>query len=100
MVPVRRGEDARGDARDIADCARSRSQSIQTIFYFCRPPRPARPPRGRRSARRSVSPRYTARPTGDGTFCYKCTLTLRPTATGPQTSCMYYLYEYSNTQPR
>lgn len=38
---VRRGEDARGDARDIADCARSRSQSIQTIFYFCRPP-PAR----------------------------------------------------------
>ena len=49
---VRRGEDARGDARDIADCARSRSQSIQTIFYFCRPPRPARA-RGRRSARRT-----------------------------------------------
>ena len=99
---VRRGEDARGDARDIADCARSRSQSIQTIFYLRSTParHAARPPRGRRSARRSVSPRYTARPTGDGTFCYKCTLTLRPTATGPQTSCMYYLYEYSNTQPR
>ena len=95
---VRRGEDARGDARDIADCARSRSQSIQTIFYFCRPP-PAPPAAAARLAR-SVSPRYTARPTGDGTFCYKCTLTLRPTATGPQTSCMYYLYEYSNTQPR
>ena len=51
---VRRGEDARGDARDIADCARSRSQSIQTIFYFCRPPPPAA---GRSPVRLS---RYTA----------------------------------------